>query len=280
LAMEMHCFYLVQTKPWIKCKFFFQKYLIFVYCKLYNNMSETLDLNELLGKLRECLDPYCDEYNRTSMEQKITILQNIRWDGINMRKALLGYKEHYEHRNEPANPLEVLPSGLADIIDYLLKENSKLRKECQNLLSSKEGLERIIKRNVKSVKYSGLDDFYNTPNNLKTPELCLTAVKRDWRNLEAVPENLRTTEICLAAVLQSDDGLAEAMSRNLVPKDLITPEFCRTFATSCGGALKWVPENLKTVELCFEACKAYPYNRNWVPESIKPEVEKLLAEGK
>ncbi len=243
-------------------------------------MSEILDLNALLSKLRECLDPYCDEYNRTTMEQKITILQHISWDGINMRKALQGYKEHYEHRTEPANPLAVLPSGLADIIDYLLKENSKLRTERKDLINRKEGLERIIKRNVKTVKYSGLDDFYCTPDNLKTPELCLTAVKKDWHNLEAVPENLRTTEICLAAILHSLDGLEFAMSRNLVPKDLITPEFCRTFATSCGSALRWVPENLKTVELCFEAVKAYPYNGNWVPENMKPEVEKLLAEGK
>jgi len=91
---------------------------------------------------------------------------------------------------------------------------------------------------------------------------------------------LRTTEICLAAILDSLDGLEFAMSRNLVPKALITPEFCKTFATSCGSALKWVPENLKTVELCFEAVKAYPYNGNWVPENMKPEVEKLLAEGK
>ncbi|MDR2583674.1 MAG: hypothetical protein LBC75_09360 [Fibromonadaceae bacterium] len=242
-------------------------------------MSETLDLNELLGKLRECLDPYCDEYNRTTMEQKIDILQNISWK-INMRKALLDYKEHYEHRNEPANPLYVLPNGLADIIDYLLKENSKLRIERKDLISRKEGLERIIKRNVKNVKYSGLNDFYCTPENLKTSELCLTAVKKDWRNLEAVPENLRTTEMCLAAVLQSDDALGSIMSLNLVPKDLITPEFCKAFVTSCGDALSRVPENLKTVELCFEACKAYPYNRNWVPESMRLEVEKLLVKGK
>lgn len=243
-------------------------------------MSETLDLNELLGKLRECLDPYCDEYNRSAMEQKANILQDISWQGVTMRKVLQDYKNSYEHRDEPANPIAVLPDGLADIIDYLLKENFKLRVECKQLKSDKKILERIISRNVKKIKYTGLDDFHCTPDYLKTPELCLTAVKRDWRNLEAVPENLRTTEMCLAAVLHSEDALGAIMGWNWVPNHLITVEFCRAFATSCGGALKFVPENLKTVELCFEACKAYPYNKNWVPESMKLEVEKLLEEEK
>jgi len=74
---------------------------------------------ELLGKLRECFDPYCSEYNNSTMEQKIEILRKIKSKGMSMTQILMEYKDRYaEHKS---NPLAVLPQGLAAMVDYLLR---------------------------------------------------------------------------------------------------------------------------------------------------------------
>jgi hypothetical protein len=182
--------------------------------------------------------------------------------------------------NEPlpeSLPVDKLMECLAEATEHLSLEYKKLRNERNNLKVAKRCLEHIISKNVKKLKYTSFDDFHFAPDNLKTPELCLKAVEKDWLSLQDVPENLRTEEICLAALLHNDDALLNAI--DWVPKKLITQEFCKKFVTSCGVALSAVPENLRTVELCLEACKAYPYNKTAVPENIKEEVDKLLQQS-
>lgn len=40
------------------------------------------------------------------------------------------------------------------------------------------------------------------PDNIKTPEFCMMAVKRHWQALKFVPEQWLTEDICMAALLQ------------------------------------------------------------------------------
>jgi len=46
------------------------------------------------------------------------------------------------------------------------------------------------------------------PDELKTGELCLAAVKQNGKTLEYVPDALKTEELCLAAVQNDDCALA------------------------------------------------------------------------
>jgi len=79
-----------------------------------------------MNNLRECLDPFCDEYHGSEMKQKIEILREVQ-EKMPLSQALLEYKKDYEHRTEPANPLSVLQDGLVKIIEHLLLENKQLQ---------------------------------------------------------------------------------------------------------------------------------------------------------
>jgi hypothetical protein len=101
------------------------------------------------------------------------------------------------------------------------------------------------------------------PENLKTVELCLEAVKWYSSNLECVPEKLRTAEFYLEAVKQ--DGYA----LEYVPNNLKTLELCLDAVRQNGYALKYVPNNLKTLELCLEAVKQDSDALEFVPMNFK-----------
>ncbi|MCL2281942.1 MAG: hypothetical protein FWC26_01330 [Fibromonadales bacterium] len=79
-----------------------------------------------MNNLRECLDPFCDEYQSSEMGRKIEILREVQ-EKMPLEQAVREYKEDYKHRTEPANPLSVLPNGLVKIIEHLLLENKQLQ---------------------------------------------------------------------------------------------------------------------------------------------------------
>ena len=97
------------------------------------------------------------------------------------------------------------------------------------------------------------------PEEFKTPELCLTAVKNAKGRLfggsflSHVPESLRDEKLCLAAVQQNGISLSH------VPKALRTAELCRIAVEENGWALGDVPEELKTKELCHLAAHNMNY---------------------
>ena len=51
------------------------------------------------------------------------------------------------------------------------------------------------------------DEMGMTSLHLKTPELCLTAVKQDGTALNSIPPDRKTPELCLAAVRQNGIAL-------------------------------------------------------------------------
>ncbi|MCR5256685.1 MAG: DUF4116 domain-containing protein [Desulfovibrio sp.] len=61
------------------------------------------------------------------------------------------------------------------------------------------------------------------PDELKTPELCMEAVKQYGVALRFVPKELRTAETCLVAVKQ------EAMAFKYVPEAMQTEDVCLEF---------------------------------------------------
>jgi hypothetical protein len=87
------------------------------------------------------------------------------------------------------------------------------------------------------------------PDEIKTPELCIAAVKQNGFALEFVPKDLMTTEVCLAAVYRYGCAL------EYVPESLKSAEMCLAAIRQNALALEYVPENLKTLELCLEAIR-------------------------
>jgi hypothetical protein len=110
----------------------------------------------------------------------------------------------------------------------------------------------------------------DVPEALKTPEVCLAAVRRGyqgWQALEYVPESAKTPELCLYAVQRNGYAL------KFVPEALKTPELCLDAVQSNRYALKFVPEALKTPELCLAAVQQHGWALEHVPEALKtPEL--------
>jgi len=67
----------------------------------------------------------------------------------------------------------------------------------------KNDIDNAIKDFTKAMKLNASFTFQNIPENMKTEEMCLIAVKANSFNLKYVPENLKTEEakwLCLAAL--------------------------------------------------------------------------------
>jgi len=114
---------------------------------------------------------------------------------------------------------------------------------------------------LEAIKKNGYELCY-VPESLKTAELCLEAIKKNGDTLCYVPENLKTEELCIEAVKQN------SMALNYVPENLKT-ELCLEAVKKNSYVLGDVPENLKTAELCLEAVKQLGKSLEFVPETLK-----------
>lgn len=110
----------------------------------------------------------------------------------------------------------------------------------------------------------------NIPDDMKTPELCLAAVKQDGMALEYVPDHLKTPELCLTAVRKH--GLAYLV----VPDRLKTVEMSICLINWLGASgLVYVPDHLQTDEvialaLSYNSRASYLIKKN---QSITNELD-------
>jgi hypothetical protein len=144
-----------------------------------------------------------------------------------------------------------------------------------------------------AVKLHGALEFI--PEQFKTAELCLAAVKRNGMALDFVPEKLKTRELCLAAAMNTGTALMyaprEVWDRNFclavlessavalafVPEEYCTEEICCLAVEWHGEALAGVPEQFITVELCKIAIAQSAEALEYVPEQLR---EQVLKAGK
>ncbi|GHV89248.1 hypothetical protein AGMMS50267_16080 [Spirochaetia bacterium] len=80
-----------------------------------------------------------------------------------------------------------------------------------------------------------------------------------------MPEELKTSELCLAAVKN------DAYSLKFVPERLKTKKMCRMTVTRHGYFLKFVPEAFRTAKLCLIAVKKDVRAIMDVPDAIMTE---------
>jgi Domain of unknown function (DUF4116) len=85
------------------------------------------------------------------------------------------------------------------------------------------------------------------PEECRTPELCLMAVKQYGGAFDYVPEDKMTQELCFLAVEQNGCALSS------VPRVYKTPELCRLAVEQNGMALQFVPGGHRNLELCYLA---------------------------
>lgn len=98
--------------------------------KHQNSMHYQQKIDKIFGKgslwkhrtLRTLFDPYSGEYNQTSMDKKIEILNTIRENKIDLNELLDEYKEFYIEEDKP-HVVDVADGGL----ELLISEETKRR---------------------------------------------------------------------------------------------------------------------------------------------------------
>ena len=97
---------------------------------------------------------------------------------------------------------------------------------------------------------------------MRTPEICLEAVKSDGSALKYVPEDIKTPEMCLEAVKHS--GLAISS----IPKEMLTYGICLEAAKHSGLAISSIPKEMLTYEICLEAVKHSRFAISSIPKEM------------
>jgi len=101
------------------------------------------------------------------------------------------------------------------------------------------------------------------PEQLRTPQLCLKAVRSNGLALCFVPEEQQTHQIVMAAVTNEGAALEYA-----VPEFQNDPDICEKAVESNGEALEFVPEHLCTKPLVLSALAQTLDSLDYVPEAL------------
>ena len=87
------------------------------------NQDKMNDIENLIWSTRGCFQTTCSEYNRTTMDEKISLLRNLSKNNnldifqLAMRMKIMGI----EDLNKDIDDLDLV-LGMSAIIDHLLKE--------------------------------------------------------------------------------------------------------------------------------------------------------------
>lgn len=158
-------------------------------------------------------------------------------------------------------------------------------KECLEAIRNKAVLHfvpeefRTAELCLEAVKHSEWNLQY-VPKELKTLELCSLAFERNVRVITCFPEELITSELCLKVVKREGKALS------CIPREFVTPELCTTAVEGNSEALCYVPEEYKTPELCLYASRQWndlmkgPLILSWTPkEFFDKDLHILTEEG-
>ena len=99
----------------------------------------------------------------------------------------------------------------------------------------------------------GRENFKYVPDQFKTPELCMIAVKKDGRMLEHIPSSLITEEMCIAAITTTHAAV------QLVPDSLLTEDMCILALGKWPKEFLYLPERMLTPRVCEAARMGLPY---------------------
>jgi len=118
-----------------------------------------------------------------------------------------------------------------------------------------------VRKMLEAISEEDTTAFEDFPEILKTPKVCLAAVKKNGYVIESVPASLITPELCIATVKQNGYAIG------VIPKAFITTELCFLAVENDTGdsILETIPAEFLTQELCLYAVKKCGYLLRYVP---------------
>jgi len=126
------------------------------------------------------------------------------------------------------------------------------------------------------LRYHDLSGLYcecvkNLPEEFKTHEVYVYAVRENGYALEFIPDEFKTAELCMEAVKSRSFAL------KFVPEELKTADLCfEAVKESCvwgfGSVYECVPEALRTADLWLKVVSANYRMLEYVPIAIRDEI--------
>lgn len=111
--------------------------------------------------------------------------------------------------------------------------------------------------------------FENTPDEFKTPEICVAAVQKDPRNFTLCPKELQTYEL---ATITVQSHTQEALG--CIPKELIDRELCLKAVRTSPMSFEFVPKEYIDKEMVKAA--VYSSNTQWCYRWVFSDAEDFL----
>lgn len=126
--------------------------------------------------------------------------------------------------------------------------------------------EQICLRIMETRTGNWRNELSDVPLHLRTPAVCLAAIKVLSSDASDIPREVWTPEFIerAFAVLPCGDHLLR-----YIPGELITADICRHCVETNGYALTDVPNHLKTDDLCLEAVRRNGSAIAFVPEHLR-----------
>ena len=172
-----------------------------------------------------------------------------------------------------------------DIINSLISGN--IKKSDLSESTFEEAQEFLTKKMTFPDPYGMIYHIKIIPDELKTKEMCLAAVRHDAKLLQYVPRELLTKDMCEVAVkndplalniipieMTTKEMCVEAIKKDpmyfrFVPIKFLTEEICINTMNNWPNGIKFIPDNLLTNKICVTAVKNDGLMLSYIPEKLK-----------
>lgn len=154
-----------------------------------------------------------------------------------------------------------------------IKDNCLLISDFLTLIEQKktEWTEEICAVFIESQGAFLQEILQKIPDEFKTPNIYLAAVKSRPHVFKCIPDDQKTAEMSLIAVKKGE------VSLDTVPMQFRTEEICSEAIANSGCNLQYVPQEQKTEEICITTIRRYPSAIIYIPDELKTDEFYLKA---
>ena len=110
---------------------------------------------------------------------------------------------------------------------------------------------------------NGINAFSSIPQRLKIEENYIKYFNIQPNLISLIPDDEKTYNICMAAVKLNGDNL------QYVPHNIMNDEICTEAIITSENAFKYIPEHLRTENICLAATIEYVTKSLAIPDKFK-----------
>ena len=110
---------------------------------------------------------------------------------------------------------------------------------------------------------NGINAFSSIPLKFKTEDYYIKFFNIHPKLISLIPDNEKTYNVCMAAVKLNGENL------QYVPHNIMNDELCTEAIITSENAFKYIPEHLRTENICLAATIEYVTKSMAIPDKFK-----------